>query len=135
MALFYLELLLIRPQRGWVSWLGVEVVVKEEEGDAGGSCWSVWPSLSCLGLELAAACELALWLNRLIGGAWDVVFAVALECHHHRVAEPGPGPGRVNADELLGQSSLLGAVRGGCARRRLRGATGVNQTAVREREG
>ena len=80
--------------------------------------------------SLLLRAKLAPWRIRLIGGAWDVVFVVALECHHHRVAEPGPGPGRVNADELLVQSSLLGAVRGGCARRRLRGATGVNQTAV-----
>ena len=56
--------------------------------------WSVWPSLSCLGLELAAARELALWLIRLIGGAWNVAFVVALECHRHRGAKPGPGPGR-----------------------------------------
>ena len=98
-------------------------------------CWSVWPSLSCLGLELAAARELALWLIRLIGGAWNVAFVVALEYHRHRGAKPGPGPGRAYADELLGQSSLLSAARGGCDRRRLGGATDANQTAVREKEG
>ena len=82
-------------ERGWVSGLGLDVVVKE--GDAGERCRSVWPSLSCLGLELAAAREVGTVANLadwLIGGAWDVVFVVALECHHHRVAEPGPGPRR-----------------------------------------
>ena len=82
-----------------------------------------------LGLLLRA--KLALWRIRLIGGAWDVVFVVALECHHHRVAEPGPGPRRANAGELPRQSSLLGAARGGWNRRRLGGDTDSIQTAVK----
>ena len=44
-------------ERGWVSGLGMDVVVKE--GDAGERCRSVWPSLSCLGLELAAAASVS----------------------------------------------------------------------------
>ena len=44
--------------------------------------------------SLLLRAKLAPWRIRLIGGAWDVVFVVALECHHHRVAEPGPGPRR-----------------------------------------
>ena len=43
--------------------------------------------------SLLLRAKLAPWRIRLIGGAWDVVLVVALECHHHRFAEPGPGPG------------------------------------------
>ena len=51
------------------------------------------------------------------------------------VPSRGLGQGALDADELLGQSSLLGAARGGWDRRRLGGATDANQTAVREKKG
>ena len=44
--------------------------------------------------SLLLRAKLVSWRIRLVGGAWDVVFVVALECHHHGVAEPGPGPRR-----------------------------------------
>ena len=59
-----------RPHGGWVSGLGVEVGVKGK--DAGGSWWSVWPSLSCLGLELAAA--------RGVGAVADPADRRCVEC-------------------------------------------------------